>query len=475
MKNIIKYLFSVLLIVMVGCNEDEAVSLKRSVVLYAKDAANTRTSFTYDEAADKYKTLWVEGDAMQVILASDGANTYDYYTFTVQDIETGKFSCDNVNDNSAAYNAYGVYPASAVVSNVNHTATVQIGNAVQSQEGENPNHVAAFDPMWGNQESVALDDIYLQMHHTASVMQFSIQNQTGAEAKVKSVKIYAPRNVISGKRVLNLQDGTLSDVADNLNNDSYDIQLNISEMTIANDDVAKAWVAMLPFTVEDGDKFVFVVTVLDAEDNEKRYAFTKTFGGEVEFPSGKVMEMYAPIVLSVESLMVESKSVSVDLTKAASYPDGFPIEKTQYNEIKDCPFGGYPFKIFSTKPYTCSKNKNLLRFYFNEGDKPTTDDYALIYLPYYEGYKIKDVKVAINNSSYYEFRIAIANPENLAVSHDGSNNPRDTNFDATDFAKMNPILEHQCCIYVHFYGTEDITTSNCNCYISSISVNYILE
>ncbi len=472
MKNIIKYLFSVLLIALVGCNEDEAVSLKRSVVLYAKDAANTRTSFTYDEAADKYQTLWVEGDAMQVILASDGANTYDY-TFTVQDIKTGKFSCDNVNDNSAAYNAYGVYPASAVVSRVNHTATVQIGNAVQSQEGENPNHVAAFDPMWGNQESVALDDIYLQMHHTASVMQFSIQNQTGAEAKVKSVKIYAPNNVLSGNRVLNLQDGTLSDVADNLNNDSYDIQLNISEMTIANDDVAKAWVAMLPFTVEDGDKFVFVVTVLDAEDNEKRYAFTKTFGGEVEFPSGKVMEMYAPIVLSEETtLKAESIQVEVDLTQANSYPDTFPTAKTQYGGIKYYRLGRYPFKIFSTKPYM---NNKKMGFYFNEGGKPTTDDYALIYLPYYEGCKIKDVKVAINNHYYYDFRIAIANPENLAVSHDGSNNPSDTNFDATDFAKMNPILEHQCCIYVHFYGTENITTNNCNCYISSISVNYILE
>lgn len=472
MKNIIKYLFSVLLIVMAGCNEDEAVSLKRSVVLYAKDVANThtRTSFTYDEAADKYKTLWVKGDAMQVILASDGANTYDY-TFTVQDIETGKFSCDNVNDNSATYNAYGVYPASAVVSHVNHTATVQIGHAFQSQEGENPNHVAAFDPMWGNQESVALDDIYLQMHHTASVMQFAIQNQTGAEVKVKSVKIYAPKNVISGKRVLNLQDGTLSDVADNLNNDSYDIQLNISEMTIANDDVAKAWVAMLPFTVEDGDKFLFVVTVLDAEDNEKRYAFTKTFGGEVEFPSGKVMEMYAPIVLSEETtLKAESIQVEVDLTQANSYPDTFPTAKTQYNVIKYYRLGGYPFKIFSTKPYM---NNKKMGFYFNEGGKPKTDDYALIYLPYYEGCKLNSVKISISNISP-TIKVAIANPNNLGKVTNSKNPISDATYTAEEILEMGTDISAQCCIYLHFNGVS-INQTNCNYYIQNLKVDYILE
>ena len=472
MKNIIKILFSLLLISTVGCNNEAELCVKRSVTLYASDAA-TRTSFTYDEGAEKYKTSWETDDAMQVILAADGANTYDY-TFRVQDVATGKFTCDDVYDNSAIYNAYGVYPASATVSRVNRTATVQIGKDTQSQVGENPNHIAAFDPMWGNQESVALDDIYLQMHHTASVMQFSILNQTGKTVKVKSVEICAPNKVISGKRILNLQDGTLSAVDENPNKDSSDIQLNISEMTIANDDVAKAWVAMVPFTVEAGDEFVFVVTVLDAEDNEKRYAFTKTFGGEVEFPSGKVMEMYAPIVLSESNLV---KEVTVDFTAgSASYPNGFPKSKTKFSGSEPIAYklDGQSFKLFTTQYYWSGTKGDKLRFVFNGESgtsKPSADDYALLYLPEMENMKILNVDVALDSDTSI-VQLAIVNPDTRDSAHGNSNGRIDTSFEFTEIVKMGAKPDQECCLYLHFNGVSNLT-ADCNCYITGITIDYI--
>lgn len=477
MKNIIKILFLLLLISAVGCNNEDELCVKRSVTLYASDAA-TRTSFTYDEAADKYKTLWVEDDAMQVILAADGANTYDY-TFQVQDVATGKFTCDDVYDNSAIYNAYGVYPASAAVSRVNRTATVQIGHDIlQSQVGENPNHIAAFDPMWGNQENVALDDIYLQMHHTASVMQFSILNQTGKTVKVKSVEICAPNKVISGKRILNLQDGTLSAVDENPNKDSSDIQLNISEMTIVNDDVAKAWVAMLPFTVEAGDEIVFVVTTSDEDgNNEKRYAFTKTFGGEVEFPSGKVMEMYAPIVLSESNLV---KEVTVDFTAgSASYPPEFPKTKTMFSgsDPKAYTLDGQSFKLFTTQYYWSGTKGDKLRFVFNGESgtsKPSADDYALLYLPEMENMKIFNVDVALDSDIKQSsiVQLAIVNPNTRDSAHGNSNGCGDTSFEFTEIVKMGAKPDQECCLYLHFNGVSKLA-KDCNCYITGITIDYI--
>lgn len=467
MKKFIKAIVCSLILFTVGCDRSDTVDVvTRAVTLYANDVtSSSRTTFDYDAVNDKFSTSWSANDAMQVVITADDVEAAGY-TFELKDAASGRFACDDVADISSAVNAYGVYPSTAEVSAGDLTAVVEVGSAEQSQQGETPSHVAKLDPLWGNQTDVALDEIRLQMHHTAAVMQFKMQNLTDADVVISSVKISASKP-IAGKHTLNMQSGELVAGV----NVSNTINLTIEDGAVAKDEVFKAWVAMSPFEMSAGDDLTFVITTSDG----KKYLYTKTFGGEVEFPSGKVMSMSAPVVLSEESLMVESKSVSVDLTKAASYPDNFPIEKTQYADIQYYQLGDYPFKIFSTKPYTCSKNKNLLKFYFNEGDNPTTDDYALIYLPYYEGYKIKDVNVAINKPSDYEFRIAIANPENLTVSHDGSNNPRDTNFDATDFAKMNPILEHQCCIYVHFYGVKSITTNNCNCYISSISVNYILE
>ena len=469
MTKLVNAILCLLLLFSVGCNNDNATDavVTRSVALYANEADNTsRTSFGYD--GENYKTSWVADDQMQVLICAD--NAVDY-TFTLEDVATGRFVCNEVADITTYVDAYGVYPATATINASDYTATVQVGAAKQTQVGNSPNHVAAFDPLYGSQTDVAIDDIRLQMHHTASVMQFSLKNETGEDVSISSVAISAPKT-IAGEHTLNLQSGELVATA----NVSKTIELAVTDVVLSNENTLTAWVAMSPFEMNVGEELVFVVTTADG----KKCKFVKQFGGGVSFPSGKVMEMTAPIVLSESTLKAASINVSVDLTKAASYPDRFQTNtKNVINGLQKYELGGYPFKIECTQPYACGKNKDMLRFYFNGSNatyKPSTDDYALIYLPYYEGYKINaiDVTIDVANQKNNKFKTAIANPDNLELVHAKSNGPKDTSFDEAELAELGTDSSKQCCIYIHFNGSSDITKDNCNCFIKDISIDYIL-
>ena len=177
--------------------------------------------------------------------------------------------------------------------------------------------------------------------------------------------------------------------------------------------------------------------------------------------------------------MAESLAVAVDLTKASSYPDNFPTVKTTFDAVQEYLLGDYPFKIYCTQPYACGNAKDKLRIYFNgeSGDlKPTAEDYALIYLPYYEGYKVDEVKATLSSKETNKFRIAIANPDNLEAALGNSNSPSDTSFDISEMIDdMHVDISKQCCIYIHFNDSNNITKDNCNCFINNISINYILE
>lgn len=470
MKKILKYAFGLLAVLAVGCSDETQDVLSRSVTLYASDAECSRTSFDYDAASGGYHTSWSEDDAMRVLIASGGEAKE--YLFTLQDAASGRFACAEVEDATVAVDAYGVYPSTAQVAS-DLTAIVEVGAAEQSQVAQTSSHVAKYDPLWGGVQSADLDAIRLQMHHTAAVMQFSVKNMTDVAVDVESVKLYAPTPV-AGEYSLNLQSGELTATE----NVSKAIELSLADCNIAAGEEAKAWVAMSPFVVNAGDELKFVVTTADG----KHYSYTKSFAAEVEFPSGKVMTMSAPIVLSAESLMAESRSVEVDLTKEATYPENFPTSKTLYEAegATEYELGGEKFKLFTTQYYSCGKGDKL-RFYFNGANgstKPKSTDYALLYLPYYEGYKIAEVNVTIDENLLSKgiiIKLAIANPDNLEASHAGSNNAQDTDFSSEEIEnEMGADTSKECCLYMHFNGVSPLTTS-CNCYITNITIDYVLE
>lgn len=468
MAKLVNTILCLLLLFAVGCNSYDASDtvVTRSVVLYANEADNTsRTSFGYD--GEKYKTSWVADDQMQVLICTDEAADY---TFTLEDVETGRFVCPEVADITTAVDAYGVYPSSATISSSDYTAAVQVGAAEQTQVGNSPNHVAALDPLYGKQQQVAIDDIRLQMCHTASVMQFSIKNEMGADVTVSSVTISAPKP-IAGEHTLDLQSGELV-ATENVSNT---IKLTVTDVVLSDENTLTAWIAMSPFEMTAGEELVFVVTTSDG----RKCKFVKKFGGDVAFPSGKVMEMAAPIVLSESTLMAANISISVDLTQSASYPDTFPTSKTTYDSMRGYRLGGYPFGIYCTQPYAYSNS--ALRLYFNGGNTskpvaPEIKDYALIYFPYYEGYKLVQVGLSLDANNTYKFRVSIANPDNLDGVLSSKNPTSAPAYQVDDMIQMGADVSKQCCLYLHFKGVDGITASSkTNCGIKKITLNYVLE
>ena len=121
-----------------------------------------------------------------------------------------------------------------------------------------------------------------------------------------------------------------------------------------------------------------------------------------------------------------------------------------------------------------------LRIYFND-TAPTKDDYALIYLPYYEEYEINEVIIGVDESMALSSvaKIAIANPDDLEAVHSVSNNcAKLSTLDVEEIvAVMGTNVEKQCCIYVHFNGElrGKLNTLNCNCFITNISAKYLLK
>lgn len=461
-----------LMLFAVGCSKEQTADVVRSreVVIYASDAAkSSRTSFSYDEALDRCVTGWSAGDAMRVLLAAEGVELKDYL-FNLVDASQGSFRCDEVEDGAALYDACAVYPSTATINAADYTAVVQVGAKEQTQTGGQPSHVAAYDPLWGTQSQVALDDIRLQMHHAAAVMQFSVKNSTGADVVVSSASVYAP-TAIAGLHTLSLQTGELALVDDD--NASESIELTIEDGALPDGKTLTAWVAMAPFAVAEGDRLVFIVETSDGG----MYSYEKSFAGAVSFPAGKVMEMSAPIELTA------SKQITIDLTSVDSYPENFPKSNTQYEGVREYLFADeYPVSIYCTKPYSCGSKGDKLRLQFNGGNAsspvaPTTADYALIYLPYYEGYKLNEVGLTLDSTTAKgKYKIAIANPDNLEAVHSSSNNPVETyTFSAKEMeVDMGTDVTKQCCIYIHFNGVT-INKNNCNCYITGLTINYVKQ
>lgn len=459
MARMIKIFLCLLMIVVVGCQGEESAEkvATRCVRLYA-EAGVTRTAFEYDADGGGYSTSWSEGDRLSVLIGTD------VYSFDLADAGSGAFVCNEVADVASAVDAYGVYPATDYLSAEDCTATIEIGAKEQTQRGGQPAHIAALDPLYGSQEGVSVDAIRLQMHHTAAVMQFSVKNSTGADVDVKSVKVYAPKPT-AGKHRIDLRSGELTA----LSGVSDCITLAVEDGEVADGEQMLAWVAMSPFEIAEGEKLVFIVETAGGN----KYKYIKEFGSAVEFPAGKVMKMTSPIELKPEAL-----NFKVDLTKTESYPDNFPTSKTTYAEMVEWVLGGYPFGIYCTEPISCGTSKRMLRFYFNGmsgSTKPTTSDYALIYLPYFEDYELNEVEVKVEETAA-TLKIAVANPDNLEVAHSTSNLMTDTSFDVEEIvAEMGADVGEQCCIYLHFNGVNNINPSKCNCYITSISVKYLLK
>lgn len=449
------FCFSILLsAIFLSCSKEE---IFQTLKIHTSQSSS-RSTF------ENNTTYWCEGDYLSVLFSDNDADC-GTYTFNISgDPKDGVFECDKANlDPSATYDIYALHQASATIAGAE--ATINIGSPTQTQEALTSSHIAQHDPLYGTAMGVSIDKMSVNLNHLASVLTFKISNGLSVPMEIASVTISTSNHCkLCGTYSLNLKSGELSETST-----SESITLNIANaptLEVGND--MQLWIATAPFFLAQGESLKFTITTNDGVE----YIHTQTMGGEVAFAAGKIKSMKQVIELSESKLLPATKTVVYDFTNASNYPADFPLESNWKNENIDkeltYDFADNKLTIKSdVKFYHYSNSSDYLRFVHKNVAKK-----SLIYLPMcqYGKYKITDVSVECNaESGKYGFAITdkdgniIGDNKNLLSP---STNTTVTIKDKPTTAKV------QYCLMIK---PKSSSTTDINCNIKSITINYELE
>lgn len=446
MKNIVAILFASLFL-FGSCAKEEAADQLRSITLQAHAVSDAPRS-TFDGEARA--SAWDESDKLVVNFSSEGTN-YGPYIFTHQGSNNeGLFTCNSVPQSvPQTCDVVAFHQQNATVGNDN-IPKINIGNSTQTQDGSSSAHVAEWDPLYGVASGVDINNISVDMDHMASVISFTMKNETSAEIALESVEITS-----SNESIILTKNGNFNLLTKAMTNNqtSKKVTLNFTETTtLAAGATLKAWVAVTPFELATGDKLYFSIK----DRAGQTYSYTKTMAKESNFSAGKIMNLS-----DVISLNEPSKSVTFNFAENSfglpKYINGVTSYEKTVDDIalsitSDVKFG-----------YSQISGKEGLLFKFS-----AKDQFAKINLPKYDGYKLASIVVATTEKNQTT-KIGITN------SSDAENNPiGNTTFkypsgSELSFEPDNTTSQTQ---YVVCIKSE---AKDANCKISKIVVNYALQ
>ncbi len=448
MKNIVAILFASLFL-FGSCAKEEAADQLRSITLQAHAVSDAPRS-TFD--GETRASAWDESDKLVVNFSSEGTN-YGPYIFTHQGSNNeGLFTCNSVPQSvPQTCDIVAFHQQNATVGNDN-IPKINIGNSTQTQDGSSSAHVAEWDPLYGVASGVDINNISVDMDHMASVISFTMKNETSAEIALESVEITS-----SNESIILTKNGNFNLLTKAMTNNqtSKKVTLNFTETTtLAAGATLKAWVAVTPFELATGDKLYFSIK----DRAGQTYSYTKTMAKESNFSAGKIMNLS-----DVISLNEPSKSVTFNFAENSfGLPKTSSSAKSSYNGTID----GAAFSITTStdnaKFYYSSIN-HVIRFNFS-----ASGQYAKINLPKYDGYKLASIVVATTEKNQTT-KIGITN------NSDAENNPiENTKFkypsgSELSFEPDNTTSQTQ---YVVCIKSE---AKDANCKISKIVVNYALQ
>ena len=273
--------------IMTGCQvtgpEENNVTPKETFRLTAEISPSSRTTFT----PDGYKVDWDEDDALSVIALETGEYSgYRFYrsassgdnVFESQDFE--------LTENTEEINV--IYPYSENLTSISDgrtNASVIVGSKVgesQSQNGNNPG--ANVDaPLYGYLEiPMGGGDTSVKMSHATSLIEVNVTNSTSSQLEITNITLSTDtyRN-LTGEFLLNPQNGDL--VPENGQKVASEASLDITGVTLSEDESGKFYITVAPFSLEEGEHVNVYVTA-----NGTRMLFPKTMTEARDFMAGTV-------------------------------------------------------------------------------------------------------------------------------------------------------------------------------------------
>ena len=368
--------------VCVACKKDSTEYLQKGLKIEAKQIS-TRTSFNGS------KTSWETGDEMKVLVGENDAAPTAAYKFICDSGDTGSFRNEDILLNpETAYDFYAVYPYSAETPFNNFTTKINIGAATQTQDGSNPNHIAALDPLTGYAKGLYCDNVSIPMTHNAAVLVINVVNGLGRDvAGIKSLKIKAGNDIaLCGTYDIDIVENKLS----NPTNTSNSILVNVENSgKVVADGEFKIYAAIAPCELPSNGTLKFTVT--DADNTS--YEFTKVF------PTGRKIEASDLLSTTLNLAQTETITYNADFT---SVPDGFPKTATTQTKVEYYTFNGMNIGFYNKAGYAYSKDFQYISF---KSVGPDDESAANIYIPQISGYKLSSLKVLGNTKQNHKLSL----------------------------------------------------------------------
>ena len=288
-----KYFLSVGLIVaaaftLTNCTQEIDAPVEPSVdgvpfEIVAK-SADTKTAYDGD-----LKTVWVEGDALNLFHEYAGSKEYvkdGEFTYEGGDVFKGTLAEELEEAN---YNWYAIYPYSSFVKTPASTSggylTVASAAGVsQLQKGNNSmDHIAGENyPLAGaciDVEYYEGDPVEIQMNHLTCLLEVVVTNNTAEDLTVSTVAFSAPENIV-GTYYLNIvgDETVFTSSGDSFVSKTASLKVEGAE-ALANGKSAKYYLAVKPFTAAADSEIALSVN---------GYSKKVTLPAETAFNAGEI-------------------------------------------------------------------------------------------------------------------------------------------------------------------------------------------
>lgn len=269
--------------------EPSAAGIPFEIIANAVDTKTTN---------DGMSTVWAEGDALNVFHAEAGTSTYvKDNEFTYGETENGNFAGTLAAELTAeAYDWYASYPYSSYVKtpasvSAGYMTVASSASGAQTQNGnDSMAHIAGVNyPLYGVAKNVAVGETpEITMNHLTSLIEVVVYNETGEDIVVSNVSFTAPESVI-GTYYIDFTGAAPAFVSSGANYVSNTATLNVvdGEAIVSDEDPAKFYLAVKPFTAAAGSTMTVKVTTSDGKYKES----SRTYETDVVFKAGKIKKI----------------------------------------------------------------------------------------------------------------------------------------------------------------------------------------
>ncbi|MCQ2138625.1 MAG: hypothetical protein MJY60_07980 [Bacteroidales bacterium] len=267
---------------------------------------------------DNNNVVWQSGDKIAFGAVLSGSTDTLTVAREFSYIGSNTFSGDTTLDAQKTYDFYAFFPAnggsffldSKKVNPSAYSKWVNVGAQTISQSGQSMDGIMANAPMIGVAKGQSPENLTINLHHLAALLDFTIVNNSGSETAIKSLQVTFP----SGKKFCGTYypsyDGTLKASGNDYVYNSCTVNVSGSN-TVANGASFHVYVPIAPTTLAANSKISFKITTAAGISE-----IEKTVSKDVTFTAGTISTQS----LELNAIVPEKPHYTWDLSKA-SYSD----------------------------------------------------------------------------------------------------------------------------------------------------------